>query len=74
MDVSVTYRDGRPVTNARVTIEWESGGSSTGHTNSGGVANFSGNGGIFSSIRVADKHVKGRGRIDHGTSVSVIYD
>jgi len=74
MQVSVTYRDGRPVPNIRVEIEWESGGRSTQYTDSGGTASFPGNGGVFSSVYVAGKHVRGRGRLVYGTHVSVVYD
>ncbi len=74
MEVSVTYRDGRPVPNVRVEIDWESGGRSTAYTRSDGVARFEGDGGIFSAIRVADKPVKGRGLLKYKNPVSVIYD
>lgn len=73
MKVSVTDPQGNAVPSARVTIIWESGGSSESHTNASGEAKFGGDGGIFSSINVFDKHVKGRGKIDYRTDVSVIY-
>jgi len=74
MQVSVTYRDGRAVPNARVEVEWESGGRSTQYTDSNGTARFPGNGGVFTAIRVSDRHVMGRGRLVYGTHVSVVYD
>lgn len=72
--IKVTDRNGYPVKQYRVNIEWKGGGQSQSQTDDNGVAEFTGSGGIASSIKVVDKQVGGGEKIDYDSYIIVEYN